>query len=71
MSARQTTWHTASGVYPIAPRSWYASNGDGIGDLPGITRKLDSRNELGVHVVWLSSVYTSPTDDNGYDSSDY
>ena len=58
-------------VYQIYPRSFCDSNGDGIGDLPGITSKLDHLQALGVNVVWLSPVYASPQDDNGYDISDY
>ena len=58
-------------VYQIYPRSFADSNGDGLGDIPGITRHLDYLTELGVDVVWLSPVYASPMDDNGYDISDY
>jgi len=58
-------------VYQIYPRSFQDSNGDGIGDLPGITSRLDYLQQLGVDVVWLSPVYASPQDDNGYDISDY
>lgn len=58
-------------VYQIYPRSFKDSNGDGIGDIQGITSKLDYLKELGVDVVWLSPVYESPNDDNGYDISDY
>ena len=58
-------------VYQIYPRSFCDSNGDGIGDLPGITAKLDHLQALGVNVVWLSPIYASPQDDNGYDISDY
>ena len=58
-------------VYQIYPRSFCDSNGDGIGDLNGITSKLDYLKELGVDVIWLSPVYKSPNDDNGYDISDY
>jgi oligo-1,6-glucosidase len=60
-----------STVYQIYPRSFADSNGDGIGDLPGITAKLDHLQALGVDVVWLSPIYSSPNDDNGYDISDY
>ncbi|WP_410512011.1 alpha-glucosidase [Paenibacillus sp. BR2-3] len=58
-------------VYQIYPRSFMDSNGDGIGDLQGIISKLDYLKELGVGIVWLSPVYKSPNDDNGYDISDY
>ena len=58
-------------VYQIYPRSFCDSNGDGIGDLNGITGKLDYLKELGIDVIWLSPVYKSPNDDNGYDISDY
>lgn len=64
-------WWKESVVYQIYPRSFMDSNGDGIGDLKGITLKLDYLKELGVDVVWLSPVYKSPNDDNGYDISDY
>ncbi|MGR5298254.1 glycoside hydrolase family 13 protein [Vibrio mediterranei] len=63
-------WHN-SVVYQIYPRSFCDSNGDGIGDLNGIRSKLDYLTELGVDVIWLSPVYQSPMDDNGYDISDY
>lgn len=65
------TWWKESVVYQIYPRSFNDSNGDGIGDLQGIIAKLDYLNKLGVDVVWLSPVYKSPNDDNGYDISDY
>ena len=58
-------------IYQIYPRSFADSNGDGIGDLNGITEHLDYLKELGVDVIWLSPVYQSPNDDNGYDISDY
>lgn len=64
-------WWQRSVVYQIYPRSFCDSNGDGIGDLNGITSKLDHLAALGVDVVWLSPVYASPNDDNGYDISDY
>ena len=63
-------WHDAV-VYQIYPRSFCDSNGDGIGDLQGIISKLDYLKTLGVNVIWLSPVYQSPMDDNGYDISDY
>lgn len=58
-------------VYQIYPRSFMDSNGDGIGDLKGIIEKIPYLKELGVNVVWLSPIYQSPNDDNGYDISDY
>jgi len=65
------TWWKESVVYQIYPRSFCDNNGDGVGDLRGIIQKLDYLKELGVNVVWLSPVYKSPNDDNGYDISDY
>lgn len=64
-------WWKRSVVYQIYPRSFQDSNGDGIGDLPGITRRLEYIKELGADAIWLSPVYKSPNDDNGYDISDY
>ena len=64
-------WWKESVVYQIYPRSFMDSNGDGIGDIKGITSKLDYLKELGIDVIWLSPVYQSPNDDNGYDISDY
>lgn len=59
------------GGLPDLPRSFQDSNGDGIGDLKGITSRLDYLADLGVDVLWLSPVFKSPQDDNGYDISDY
>lgn len=67
----ERTWWKESVVYQIYPRSFCDSNGDGIGDLNGITGKLPYLKELGIDVIWLSPVYQSPNDDNGYDISDY
>ncbi|MDD7389804.1 MAG: alpha-glucosidase [Lachnospiraceae bacterium] len=64
-------WWKESVVYQIYPRSFCDSNGDGIGDLNGITSKMDYLQELGIDVIWLSPVYQSPNADNGYDISDY
>ncbi|MCK6256699.1 alpha-glucosidase [Fictibacillus sp. KIGAM418] len=64
-------WWKESVVYQIYPRSFMDSNGDGIGDLQGIISKLDYLKDLGIDVIWLSPVYKSPNDDNGYDISDY
>lgn len=67
----ERNWWKEAVVYQIYPRSFMDSNGDGIGDLRGITSRLDYLKELGVDVLWLSPVYQSPNDDNGYDISDY
>ena len=64
-------WWKESVVYQIYPRSFKDSNGDGIGDIPGIIEKLDYLKELGVNVLWISPMLESPQDDNGYDISDY
>ncbi|PTQ84137.1 oligo-glucosidase [Trichococcus patagoniensis] len=63
-------WKTAT-VYQIYPKSFKDSNGDGIGDLPGITSRISYLKELGIDMVWLSPIYESPNVDNGYDISDY
>ena len=65
------TWWKEAVIYQIYPRSFKDSNGDGIGDLRGIIEKLDYLKSLGVDVIWLSPIYQSPNDDNGYDISDY
>ena len=59
-------WHDKV-AYQIYPKSFYDSNGDGIGDLPGIISKLDYLKDLGVDIVWLSPIYKSPLADEGYD----
>lgn len=64
-------WWQEVVVYQIYPRSFKDSNGDGIGDIPGMIEKLDYLAELGIGAIWLSPVYQSPNDDNGYDISDY
>jgi oligo-1,6-glucosidase len=64
-------WWKEAVVYQIYPRSFKDSNGDGIGDLPGITSKLDYLQKLGVNVLWLSPHFDSPNVDNGYDIRDY
>ena len=63
-------WHKAT-IYQIYPKSFMDSNGDGIGDLKGITSKLDYLQKLGITALWLSPVYDSPMDDNGYDIANY
>ncbi len=64
-------WWKESIVYQIYPRSYQDSNGDGMGDIRGIINRLDHVQSLGVNVIWLSPVFQSPNDDNGYDVSDY
>jgi len=64
-------WWKEAVVYQVYPRSFYDTNGDGIGDLRGIIQKLDYLKDLGVDVIWLNPVYKSPNADNGYDISDY
>lgn len=64
-------WWTRAVVYQIYPRSFADSDGDGVGDLGGILQRLDHLADLGIDVLWLSPVYRSPMDDNGYDISDY
>ena len=64
-------WWQRAVVYQVYPKSFQDSDGDGIGDIPGITRRLPYLAKLGIDVIWLSPVYASPMDDNGYDISDY
>ena len=70
MPSTSSDWRS-SVAYQIYPRSFADSNGDGIGDIPGITAHLDHLQALGIEIVWLSPVYDSPNDDNGYDIRDY
>ena len=70
-SSKHTNWYKNAVIYQIYPRSFCDTNGDGLGDIPGIISKLDYLKELGVNCVWLSPVYNSPQKDNGYDISDY
>src|SRR5579863_2576584 len=66
-SIKNKTWWKEAVVYQIYPRSFKDANGDGIGDLKGIISKLDYIKKLGIDVVWLNPIYSSPNDDNGYD----
>lgn len=68
---QQTKWWQEAVVYQIYPRSFQDSNGDGIGDIPGIIQRLDYLENLGIQAIWLCPVYASPNEDNGYDISDY
>ncbi|MCK3942945.1 alpha-glucosidase [Streptococcus suis] len=68
---QKTDWWKKSVIYQIYPRSFQDSNGDGVGDIRGIIGRLDYLHELGIDAIWLSPVYQSPMDDNGYDISDY
>lgn len=70
MTKNQKWWQKAIG-YEIYPASFYDSNGDGVGDLPGIIEKLDYLQDLGVNLLWICPFFKSPRDDNGYDVSDY
>lgn len=70
MNMEKHWWHKAV-IYQIYPKSFMDSNGDGVGDLQGIISKLDYLQKLGITAIWLSPVYQSPMDDNGYDISDY
>lgn len=71
MKQNNMKWWQNSVIYQIYPRSFKDSNGDGIGDLQGIIQKLDYLQKLGIDAIWLSPVFRSPQDDNGYDISDY
>src|SRR5690606_22494993 len=64
-------WWKEAVVYQIYPRSFMDGNGDGVGDLRGIIQKLDYLQQLGVDALWLSPIFDSPNDDNGYDVRDY
>ncbi|HFI0130750.1 TPA: alpha-glucosidase [Streptococcus suis] len=71
LEIQKTDWWKKSVIYQIYPRSFQDSNGDGVGDIRGIISRLDYLHELGIDAIWLSPVYQSPMDDNGYDISDY
>lgn len=64
-------WWQKAVIYEIYPKSFYDSNGDGIGDIPGIIKKLPYIKDLGVDAIWLTPIYLSPQVDNGYDVADY
>lgn len=70
-TAPRRTWWKEAVVYQVYPRSFQDSNGDGVGDLPGLTARLDYLADLGVDVLWLCPIFASPNVDNGYDISDY
>jgi len=67
----EKAWWMDKVIYQIYPRSFKDSNGDGVGDLNGIIEKLDYIKNLGIDIIWLSPIYESPNDDNGYDISNY
>lgn len=71
MTEKKQPWWKTAVVYQIYPKSFQDSNGDGIGDIQGIISRLDYLRELGVDALWISPMYCSPQDDNGYDISDY
>ena len=71
MNQSNTKWWHKTVIYQIYPRSFQDSNGDGIGDINGIIKRLDYLEKLGVGALWISPMYRSPQDDNGYDISDY
>jgi glucan 1,6-alpha-glucosidase len=71
MTIKQNKWWQSAVLYQIYPRSFQDTTGTGVGDLRGIINRLDYLNTLGINAIWLSPVYKSPNDDNGYDISDY
>ena len=71
MDKNRKDWWKEAVIYQVYPKSFQDTNGDGFGDLPGVTEHLDYLQNLGVDAVWLSPIYTSPQKDNGYDISDY
>ena len=70
-SASERDWWKNAVIYQIYPRSFQDSNGDGVGDLNGITQRLDYLQELGVDAIWMTPIYPSPQADFGYDVADY
>ena len=71
MGNNEKKWWQNAVVYQIYPKSFQDSNGDGVGDIKGIIRRLDYLADLGIDAVWISPMYCSPQNDNGYDISDY
>lgn len=71
MAEKNQKWWKNAVVYQIYPKSFQDSNGDGVGDIKGIIRRLDYLADLGIDAVWISPMYCSPQNDNGYDISDY
>ncbi|HJR69406.1 MAG TPA: alpha-amylase family glycosyl hydrolase, partial [Gammaproteobacteria bacterium] len=69
--ARDAQWYKDAVIYEAHVRAFYDSNGDGIGDFPGLTSKLDYIQDLGVNAIWLLPFYPSPQKDDGYDIADY
>src|SRR5688572_21432422 len=68
---QQKDWWRSAVIYQVYPHSFADSNGDGVGDLPGITSRLGALKDLGVDAIWLSPFFTSPQNDAGYDVADY
>ena len=68
---KHTDWYKDAIIYQIYPRSFCDSNNDGMGDIQGIISKIDYLKNLGINCIWLSPIYDSPQEDNGYDISDY
>jgi alpha-glucosidase len=71
MAGKSLAWWQSGVIYQVYPRSFQDSNGDGVGDLPGILARLDHLLALGVDAVWISPIYPSPMADFGYDVADY
>ncbi|HEX5655120.1 MAG TPA: alpha-glucosidase [Chitinophagaceae bacterium] len=71
VDSTEKKWWKEAVVYQLYPRSFQDSDGDGVGDIKGITQRLDYLQSLGIHAIWLNPIFTSPNDDNGYDISDY
>ena len=71
MNRAAQPWWKSAVIYQVYPRSFMDADGDGMGDLPGVISKLDYLAGLGIDAIWLSPIFRSPQDDNGYDVSDY